>query len=98
MQLSAGAATGGSILAVLVVGTAHIRVCLEMCRSDAILARSVGPWRCCMCVSDAQNRALHGGMRHVCVGVRLFITITPPTGERGIRPPDLDSVCHRPSL
>ena len=50
----------------------------EKCRSDAILARSVGPWRCSMRASGALNRALHGGMRHVCVGVRLFTTSGPP--------------------
>ena len=79
VQTSAGGATGPSIPAVLVVGTAQIRMRLRICRSDAILARSVRPWQCIMRASSAQNRALHSGMRVVCVWVRKKSPFHPLT-------------------
>ena len=78
VQPRAGVATGASILAIIVVGTAHGRMHLKICRSHAILARSVGPWGCGMRAYAFPIAALHSGMCVVCVRVRKKITFPPP--------------------
>ena len=79
VQPGAGAATGAPIPAIYVVGKVHIRMRLKICRSDAIFARSVGPWRCSMRASAFPIAALHSGMHVVCVWVREKVTFPPPT-------------------
>jgi hypothetical protein len=74
-----GRVVPGSSPAVLGVGTAHIRMRLKLCRSNAILARSVGPWRCSMRAYAFRITALHSGMRVVCARVGEKITTPPPT-------------------
>ena len=80
VQPSAGAATGASIPAILVVRTAHIRMHPKICRSHAILARSVEPWCCSMHAYAFCIAALHSGMRVVRVWVREKVTLAPPIG------------------
>ena len=69
---------GRSISTILVVGLARCRMNLKICRSDAILARSVGPWRCSMRACAFRIAALPSGMRVVCVRGRGEITSAPP--------------------
>ena len=79
VQPSAGMATGASVSAILVVGTAHNRMHLKICRSNAILALSVGPWRCSMRACAFPIPALHGGMRGCARMGPGKITSPPPT-------------------
>ena len=55
-----------------------VRMNPKICQSDAILERSVGPWRCSMRASAFRIAPLPSGMRVVCVRGRLFPTYPPP--------------------
>ena len=79
VQPGAGATPEASIPAVFVVGMARFRMHPKISRSDAILGRSVGPWRYSMRANAFPIAALHSGMRVVCVWVREKITTAPPS-------------------